>query len=228
MRTPVKFLSMLVLSAFMTLGALAQSDAPDRLAGLQFVDPADVITDLDNPTVAAIIAYMNLLDRPQVLEFEEAGFDGGPLAVLLLETLVRSGVIEPVVYSALLTLAIEPEAVLPRDLLPLFVIDVVTGVEPLPQALTRLGLTLVEGDTIDLAAVLAEFAVLGSVVDDAIQVEVPGLRIPPGDGQRNISSAAVTQTVLEILDDPDAVAAARERYRDAISPIADTTLTTPR
>jgi hypothetical protein len=201
---------------------LEESDGP--LA----VVPSDVVTDVDNPAVAAIIAYLNLLDRDLVAELEALGLDGGPLAVALLLRPLAAGVIEPAVFEAMLAVAVDPDGVVDRDLLALFVLDVVTGTEPLGAVLTRLGLSLAADGSFDLAAVLLEFEILGDAVDAAIQAEAPGLRIPATDPDGNVTAGSVTATVLEILDDADAVAAIQDRYRAAISPVAEGSLSDPR
>ena len=190
--------------------------------------PSAVTTGLDNPAVAAIIAYLNLLDRDLVAELEALGLDGGPLAVALLDRLLAAGVIEPAVHAAMRAVAVDPDGRLDRDLLALFVLDVVTGPEPLGAVLTRLGLSLPADGSFAIAAVLLEFGVLGTAVDAAILAEAPGLRLPAADADGNVGSGAITDTVLAILDDADAVASVRDRYRAAISPIAEGSLSDQR
>ena len=146
----------------------------------------------------------------------------------LLDRLLSAGVIEPAVHAAMRAVAIDPDGELDRDLLALFVLDVATGTEPLVEVLERLGLSVSADGTLDLAAVLLEFAVLGDAVDAAIATEVPGLRIPAADASGNVSSRAVTTTVLDILEDADAVTTIRDRYRAAISPIAEGSLSDQR
>ena len=188
----------------------------------------EVVTGLDNPAVAAIIAYLNLLDRDLVAELEAPGLDDGALAVALLDRLLAAGVIEPAVHAAMLAVAIDPDGELDRDLLALFVLDVATGTEPLVDVLERLGLSVSADGTLDLAAVLLEFEILGGAVDAAIATELPGLRIPAADASGSVSSGGCTTTVLDILEDADAVATIRDRYRSAISPIAEGSLSDQR
>lgn len=203
--------------------------------GLHFTPPdperLPPVEECGCPTPLLVVGYMNLIDPLLVAELEReigAGRRGDAsdvdLALALLERLRTDGVLEPGVYAAMLQ-SIE-ECLLPRELIALFLFDVVTGVEFLSDGLVRIGV-FGPDERFDIPTALAVIAVLGPRFDAMAADDLQGLRLPP-DGLIVICEADVRSAITQTLLDPDVVSSVQDRYAIAISPIADKSLTNPR
>lgn len=144
-----------------------------------------------NAAVRAVIGFTNLLDPALVTELEPQYPDEQELALALLEELEAVGILSP-------ALAAEMEAailagVLSRDTFIIFLADLANGTEPAP-------------DSVEEAAV-------------QLQAISPGLTVPAGDENGNLSEEDVAGVVTYIAEDTDGLLAAlQEGYDAAITP----------
>lgn len=184
--------------------------------------------------VQAVVGYMNLIDPDLVQQIEEDEPSWTELQVAreLIASLAaprrdleQPGVIEPMVATAMRRGL--DDGCLSLPLLEVFLIDVVNGViEELRDTLLRYEATSVSDVALD--------PILRSVEERPIQVNamlrdrLPGVLFPATAVGACVDGVAVAAAVLASLRDFDLVAAVRDRYARAISPVARDTLTRPR
>jgi len=144
-----------------------------------------------NPAVRAVLSFTNLLDPALVAELQPEYPEEQELALALLERLEAAGILSP-------TLAAEMEeailaGVLSRDTFIIFLADLANGTDPAP----------------------------GTAAEAAVELDAiaPGLTVPLGDAEGNLSEEDVASVVTYIAEGTDGLLAAmQEGYDAAITP----------
>lgn len=144
-----------------------------------------------NPAVRAVLGLTNLLDPALVAELQPEYPEEQELALVLLERLEAAGILSP-------TLAAEMEeailaGVLSRDTFIIFLADLANGTDPAP----------------------------GTAAEAAVELDAiaPGLTVPLGDAEGNLSEEDVASVVTYIAEGTDGLLAAmQEGYDAAITP----------
>lgn len=185
----------------------------------------------NNGAISAVIGYMNLLDPRLVAEIESSVGDvegaDALVAAQLVERLRVTTVVNEDLSNAMAAAVASGEGTtVDADLFVVWLLDVVTGVDPFDEVLQNLGL-IGQGETFDYDAVLRRMRFLADDVVQFVEREVPGLAVPQAV-DRQLDVNVVTTTVAGILEDLAVLTTIQDRYEEAISPIADTTLTRPR
>lgn len=144
-----------------------------------------------NAAVRAVIGSTNLLDPALVTELQPEYPEEQALALALLEEFETAGILSP-------ALAAEMEAailagVLPRDTFIIFLADLANGTDPAPAS--------VEEAAVELQALS------------------PGLTVPAGDENGNLSEEDVASVVTYIAEDTDGLLVFMQSgYDAAITP----------
>jgi hypothetical protein len=185
----------------------------------------------NNGAIAAVIGYMNLLDPRLVVEIENEVGDVENADLLVAEALVErlrvTTVVNEDLSNAMASALQTGEGTTVRsELFIVWLLDVVTGVDPFDEVLQNLGI-LGSGETFDYDAVMQRMLFFGEEVALFIERELPGITVPRS-ASGDLADVLVTETVAGILTDVAALTTIQDRYEVAISPIADTTLTRPR
>ena len=144
-----------------------------------------------NAAVRAVIGLTNLLDPALVTELQPAYPDEQELALALLEELEAVGILSPALVAEMEAAILA--GILSRDTFIIFLADLANGTEPAPA----------------------------SVEEAAVQLQAisPGLTVPAGDGNGNLSEEDVAGVVTYIAEDTDGLLAAlQEGYDAAITP----------
>lgn len=144
-----------------------------------------------NAAVRAVLGLTNLLDPALVAELQPEYPEEQELALVLLERLEAAGILSPTLAAEMREAIIA--GVLPRDTFIIFLADLANGTDPAP----------------------------GTAAEAAVELDAiaPGLTVPLGDAEGNLSEEDVASVVTYIAEGTDGLLAAmQEGYDAAITP----------
>ena len=174
-----------------------------------------------NVAASAVIAYANLL-APTLVGDVRATFDAEPadaaFAEAILSRMFNDQIIEEAVYLTFSD-TILLNAPLSQGFFELWLLDVITGTEPLIDVLVDYGFATIDANG-EPSPSLASFTNDPALdFETVLASEAPGLAIPERNEDGFIGdTTAVDTAIVTILEDPDLVEELQQRYDDAISP----------